>query len=1332
MPIIASCHLTKVLSHLVRGVGLRALFSRNFHAARLGLQSACFLALFLVVFGAHAQPVFVSNSATVSVSGTGLTEADTTNNTRTDTDFIGAPITLRKALGGAGRIRAADQFVLFGATTNSDIGTPTSDPTTGSGTTVGSSVFTFSAAIGVQYSLNERIVNSPNTPLAAYKQSVSCTNTGPTVVTGPGFTSLPITVTPQRGDNIDCTITNTPKTATLQLSKAWGVSFAGNVANIGEATGGSANTAAFAATAPNPGSSNTVTVTASRNITLPAETMSTGTLGNYNTLISCTANGNAISSTLSGTNGQSSNNTLTINAADDGKAIVCTYTNTRKSSTFILAKAWGANSIAGDIASLGATTGLSNNTTSFTSTASTATSGTPVTAYAGETVTLPAETMPTGTLASYNTVVSCRADNFATDNALIGTNGQDGTNTLLIGAADEGKTITCTYTNTRKSATLLVQIAWPSWRRDSDRASIATTGLINNTGISNSAPPSTDSSAVVTVYAGETAGLKAESFTSGSSIHYDIGLQCLASGGVTNNPVSSADGKVNNTLLIGPGDAGKAIVCTYTNQHKATQFRIDKVWQSGIAGNRVRLSETTTVGRSGATRVIVDPFLSDAFATRESPLGEARSGDVIKLPEETFPSGFGNEANYNSTVSCNAGVLINTNNGVTNGFSVFNELTIRPEDTVVNPMIVCTYTNTLKTSGASLQLRSVWSSNSITGDVANIGPALQGATPRTTAFSSTAPSPANSNLGQVTIGTNVTLPAQTLSGVNQGSYTTALSCMATGGTGTLSGTDGQTSNTLPIRAGDAGKVIICTYTNTLTNIPRPTVTLRKLITGIPTDSGRFNLSVSGGNPSGGTNPASNVGSGGTTGPVRVDEGAAITLTETEGTGSFLSNYATTLSCMDGNGDAVSVSGSGTSQTITAPDAAATGNARNVTCTYTNSWLAALISGKVFLDNGLGAGANDGIFNGGEAGLPGVALKLTDCTAPTALATTLTDGSGNYTLAVPVGTPVGAPLCVEQTNLGARLSTGASVGGTPLPSGTPTSVGGISYTYTRPGTPDKIAFAWNGTGHANLNFGDVDPNTFAADGAKTGLAGNTVAYPHTFTAQTAGSVSFAIASSVASPALGGWSEKIFADVGCTGTLQPGAALLFPPSVPTTVTAAGQQVCIIMQVFIPATAQNGFTNTATVRADFSYANAGPSLSASYTVKDLTTLSSSALELKKEVRNVTTAGSFGVNNLAKSGETLEYRITYTNNGPTPVSALAISDTTPNYTTFVNAQAGGTPPSLTACAKTTPANASPAAQVPCATAQAPGGTGPVRFNLTGTLDPAATGTVLFRVKVD
>lgn len=464
---------------------------------------------------------------------------------------------------------------------------------------------------------------------------------------------------------------------------------------------------------------------------------------------------------------------------------------------------------------------------------------------------------------------------------------------------------------------------------------------------------------------------------------------------------------------------------------------------------------------------------------------------------------------------------------------------------------------------------------------------------------------------------------------------------------------------------------------------------------------------------------------------------ALTITESPAPG-----YVTTgITCIDtnaaatGNVNPLAVSDVRGVNSISIAAAAMRGDsisgiAANIVCTFTNT-ADPSVSGKVFLDNGAGgAVANNGVQDGSEVAQPGIAVVLTNCSG-TIYASAATDGSGNYKLAVPSSLAVGAPLCVDQTNVAGRVSTGASVGSAALPSGAATLVNGTSYTYTRTGLPDRIAFAWNGLVHPNLNFGDVESATFDTNNARSGQPGNTVAYPHTFVAQTSGTVSFSIASSVATPALAGWGEKIFTDVGCTGTLQAGATLLSPPPVSVPVTR-GQRVCVIVQEFIPATALAGHRNDVAILATFHFANANPALNSTHLLADVTSVSASALELKKEVRNVTQAGSFGLNNQARSQEILEYRLTYTNNGTSPITAMNVSDATPNYTTFVSAATGTTPGTLTACQKQTPANPLPAPAVACGTVQAAGGTGHIGFQFTGSLQPGATGDVLFQVRVD
>ncbi|KQX34991.1 DUF11 domain-containing protein [Variovorax sp. Root434] len=555
---------------------------------------------------------------------------------------------------------------------------------------------------------------------------------------------------------------------------------------------------------------------------------------------------------------------------------------------------------------------------------------------------------------------------------------------------------------------------------------------------------------------------------------------------------------------------------------------------------------------------------------------------------------------------------------------------------------------------------------------------------------------------------------------------TGISCTGLGAGGAATPDLPNRKVTLNAAATAPGSNIACTFTNTYSP-PFPRVQLVKTTVG-GVGANLFGFALSG--LSTATDSITVTGEGSANGAANITGTAGTGVTIRESSPDGWPANPMSASCVDANSATPTTAfGTLTGNQLTIPAANMVAGAA-ITCTFVNGYPRS-VTGRVFLDNGVGAGiANDGLINGGEAGIPGITVRLTDC-GTTTLATTTTNGSGQYALGAPLGLGLNDPVCVEETNAASRISTGASLGSVSLRSGQAVAIAGISYTYTRSGTPDRIAFTWNGTGHAGLNFGDVDRNTLAADGAKTGQPGSTVSYPHTFMARTAGAVSFDIPSSVDTPAVSGWSGKIFADAGCTGSLQAGAALLYPPAAPVNV-VAGQSVCILMQEFIPANAATGNGNASVVQASFVFTNAGPALSATYTVTDTTTVSTSALELKKEVRNVTQGGSFGINNQAKPGEVLEYRITYTNNGSSPISGMTVNDTTPQFTAFVAAQAGTTPATLANCQKRTPANPIPAATEACATAQTAGGTGALSWQFTGPLDPGASGAVLFTVKVN
>jgi uncharacterized repeat protein (TIGR01451 family) len=121
-------------------------------------------------------------------------------------------VALTKALSGS-RVFAADEFTLNLTTGSTTVATRT---TTGSGATITNGTIPATVVTAAtSYGLDEAAAGS--TVLTYYTAGIACTNTytaSPTALP----TTLPATLTPGYGDNISCTITNTPKPSTATLT----------------------------------------------------------------------------------------------------------------------------------------------------------------------------------------------------------------------------------------------------------------------------------------------------------------------------------------------------------------------------------------------------------------------------------------------------------------------------------------------------------------------------------------------------------------------------------------------------------------------------------------------------------------------------------------------------------------------------------------------------------------------------------------------------------------------------------------------------------------------------------------------------------------------------------------------------------------------------------------------------------------------------------------------------------------------------------------------------------------------------------------------------------
>jgi uncharacterized repeat protein (TIGR01451 family) len=345
-----------------------------------------------------------------------------------------------------------------------------------------------------------------------------------------------------------------------------------------------------------------------------------------------------------------------------------------------------------------------------------------------------------------------------------------------------------------------------------------------------------------------------------------------------------------------------------------------------------------------------------------------------------------------------------------------------------------------------------------------------------------------------------------------------------------------------------------------------------------------------------------------------------------------------------------------------------------------------VTGRVFNDNGASGGtANNGILDGGETGIGAVTIKVTDATGATVYDTTKTDGGGAYILFISAATS--GSLRIAEVNTSGLLSTGGS--------------GPAAMTYSR--VTDMFTFNYvAGINYAGVNFGDVPVTTLVSEGLQTGVPGGVLFFQHTLIAGSAGSITISTASA------SGWQRIVIRDTNCNGNVDTGE---LPVTAPISV-FAGDKICLVVKVSIPAGTGLRVSDQTTLTAVQSYTGSSPALSVTLANTDTAstgTATSAALFLQKSLDNGTPL----------PGTVINYTIAYSNHGSDALSTIKINDAAPAFTTFVSAACVlPLPAGITSCMVTT----SPSV----------GATGQIEWTLGGSLYSGATGQVVFAIKVN
>ncbi|WP_318459256.1 GEVED domain-containing protein [Photobacterium leiognathi] len=381
----------------------------------------------------------------------------------------------------------------------------------------------------------------------------------------------------------------------------------------------------------------------------------------------------------------------------------------------------------------------------------------------------------------------------------------------------------------------------------------------------------------------------------------------------------------------------------------------------------------------------------------------------------------------------------------------------------------------------------------------------------------------------------------------------------------------------------------------------------------------------------------------------------------------------------------------------------------------------VLNGLVFEDNGVGGAtaAHDGIQDGSEIGLGNFIVTVTFNDTGVAgystgdvIATEVTSGGGTYQFIIGVDFS-GKNLLLDVVKQADWIDISEA------------NVTGIPQVTSNSVIDSQMAVNANaGDEIFGLDFGKVREPRMEPDNFSEATPGSVVFFPHKFTAATSGNVNFNIINPNTSPTNTAWSTVLYHDVDCDGTLNGVEAQVVNP----VAVSGNNTICLLSKVTVPANATLNAHYHYDIEANMVFADsAGTGHGITRVVLDKDTVraifsGSGELRLEKTVRNVTQNGSAVTSNEGRPGDVLEYVVTFTNVGISPISDVKIFDSTPEFTELSQAVQcnDGTVPAPLGCSIVTSDGVNSA-----------GYEGNIRWEMNGPLAAGDSGTVIYRVVI-